>query len=112
VSAPQIAALNDTLRRALIGRPDLGRVVLTRAAAQLPAPTLAAILHAVRGFSAFTPDNDPWCEHDCARLDVAGERVIWKIDYYADSALDAGSEAPHDPARSYRVLTIMLAADY
>jgi len=112
MSAPRIAALNDALRRALIGRPDLGRVVLTRAVAALPPSTTYAILQAVRRFSAFTPDNDPWCEHDCARLEVGGEAIIWKIDYYADHTLTAGSEAPADPARCYRVLTIMLAADY
>ncbi|SPF51049.1 conserved hypothetical protein [Candidatus Sulfopaludibacter sp. SbA4] len=41
-----------------------------------------------------------------------GERVFWKIDYFADEAMEYGSEHPDDPTWSYRVLTIMLAAEY
>ena len=114
MSAARIAALNDALRRTLgiLPRGVPGRAVLTRALVALPADTQAHVLNAVRTFDRFTPDNDPWHEHDGARLEVDGHAIIWKVDYYADESCTFGSEAPEDPARSYRVLTIMLASDY
>jgi Protein of unknown function (DUF3768) len=66
-------------------------------------------LAAVQRFDAFTPDNDPYGEHDFVTLD--GEKLFWKIDTYADGSLTHGAEDPTDPA-AMRVLTIMLAEEY
>ena len=108
-----IALLNDRVRRMLGFTPNPpGRVVMTRGVASLPADTLAELLQAVRTFDAWTTDNDPYGEHDFGRVDVAGERCFWKIDYYASAEMDAGSEDPADPQQSYRLLTIMLASEY
>ena len=65
----------------------------------------------VIAFDAFTADNDPHGEHNFGAFDYAGERIFWKIDYY-DEALEFGLEDPADPARTTRVLTIMLALEY
>ena len=46
-----------------------------------------------------------------AFLDESGERFFFKIDYYAPD-MRHGSDDPADPARTRRVLTIGLAADY
>ena len=57
-------------------------------------------------FGDFTPDNDPHGEHD-----IAGERYLFKIDYY-DRDLEFGSEEPSNPDVTTRVLTIMHVSNY
>lgn len=104
----RIRALNDRLRRTGLG----GEVVITGGvAALLPGPVQASVMAAVQGFAAFTPDNDPRGEHDCAALEVEGHRVLFTIDCY-DVTLGGGSPDPADPAVTRRVLTIMLAEGY
>lgn len=102
-----IAALNDRLRRTFIG----GRVFITPSVAALPEDRRAAVLQAVKDFTDFSPDNDPRGEHDFGAFDAAGERFFFKIDYY-DSAIEYGSSDPSNPAKTVRVLTIMLASEY
>src|SRR5262245_22056203 len=106
----QLARLNDLHRASLIA-PAGGRTVMTRGVAGLNEALLVEALRGVATFSAFTPDNDPWGEHDCARVTLSdGTRVIWKIDYYADARCEFGAEEP--AVACYRVLTIMLAEEY
>ena len=69
------------------------------------------ILKAVSEFSDFTPDNDPYGEHDFGALNVEGHRIYFKIDYY-DRDLIYGSPDPANPEVTTRVLTIMLASEY
>ena len=107
VSTARIRDLNDALRTS--GRS--GRIVITAGIAALPPKQVATILTAVAGFDAFTPDNDPYGEHDCACLTVADQKVIWKVDYH-DRALTGHSPNPADPSVTTRVLTIMLAEEY
>jgi len=113
-SAParQVAALNDALRAGLLAPSPLGRAFVSRGVAALGAEAVLALLRAVQAFDAFTPGNNPWQERDYGQLEFAGEAVLWKIDYYASAACEAGSENPADPAQSYRILTIMLAHEY
>ena len=118
-ASKRIAALNDQLR-ARVGLPCLngrgapkGLAVITRGIIALPFERQCEILIRVRMFDAFTPDNDPYGEHDFGAIDVIGVgRVFWKIDTYADSSCRFGSEDPSDPERSFRVITIMLAEEY
>ncbi len=106
-SSSQIAHLNDTLRTTFLG----GSLVLTTGMQALPEEDQVGILHAVRIFDTFTPDNDPHGEHDFGRIEYKGYRIFWKIDYY-DPTLTFGSENPADPSQTNRVLTVMLAEEY
>lgn len=116
--AVRIAALNDEFRRAAgLTRTEEtavpGRYVMTRGIAALSAEAQIEILDRVRSFSDFKPVNDPHREHDFGGIALAGgEEVFWKIDYYTDAEMEYGSEDPADPNRSFRVLTVMLAAEY
>jgi Protein of unknown function (DUF3768) len=102
-----IADLNDAFRTSLAG----GRVMVTSGVAALGQRTQAEALGAVRTFNAFTPDNDPYGEHDFGAFKVAGHEFFWKIDYY-DPSLTQHSDDAADPSATCRVLTIMLTEEY
>ena len=103
----RIRELNDRLRRHGIG----GRVMITPGIQALGHEGIGEVLIAVAQFDDFTEDNDPWQEHDCAVLTVAGRRIIFKHDYY-DRNLQYHSPDASDPAVTARVLTIMRADEY
>lgn len=103
----RIRDLNDQLRRTGIG----GQVLITQGIDALGAHTAAGILGALRRFDSFSPDNDPYGEHDFGSLEVDGRTIFFKIDYY-DSTHTMHSEDPTDPEKTNRVLTIMLAEEY
>lgn len=68
-SASAICKLNDAMRR--VG-PSCGRWMMTDGVlAEGPEFVLLAI-RAVRALAAFTPDNDPYGEHDFGAFDLAG----------------------------------------
>ena len=86
--------------------------MMTPAIQALGAEGIARVLAAVAAFGAFTGDNDPYCEHDCAILAIDGIEVLFKIDYYDrdlvyhSPARDAGKHdrctIPSDPLRRVR----------
>lgn len=102
-----IQRLNDALR--CHGRG--GMMVITNGVAALPVAEVNRIFEEVRRFVAFTPENDPFCEHDCAAQLVGARRILWKIDYY-DRSRKHGSPDPADPRVTFRVLTVMLSEEY
>ena len=107
IDTTKIRDLNDALRRTGVG----GRMLLTAGIGALPVQHQVEILMRVRAHDEFTEDNDPHGEHDFGSFDHAGARIFWKIDYY-DAACRYGSEDPADPAKTVRVLTVMLAEEY
>jgi hypothetical protein len=72
---------------------------------------LADLLDLVRAFDRFTPDNDPYGEHDFGAIELSGDRYFFKIDYY-DLSKTAASPDPANPAVTQRVMTIMRADEY
>jgi len=102
-----IAKLNDQARQTFTGC----RVLITRGISELEPELIQQIVNAVQAFDQFTPDNDPYEEHDFGRVIIAGHTVFWKFDYY-DLDLQMHSLDAADPTVTARVLTIMLADEY
>lgn len=107
----EIARLNDFFRSHGYFSGIPGKTVLTPGIYNLPDKEIVQIMIQVKRFDDFTPDNDPHKEHDFGSFVHDGEKIYWKIDYY-DSNFEYGSEDPSDPAKTGRVLTILLASEY
>jgi len=105
VNASIIAALNDRARRTFMEC----RVIITEDVQALD--NVDTVLRQVQLFDAFTPDNDPYGEHDFGAIRYQGQTIFWKIDYY-DLDLQMHSPDPSDETVTARVLTIMLAEEY
>ena len=107
----RVRSLNDQMRARGPESSEASRWVMTPGLVALGAENVGAVIGQVRTFSDFTRDNDPYGEHDFGSVEVAGQRVFWKIDYY-DRGLVDGSSDPADETVTCRVLTIMLAMEY
>jgi Protein of unknown function (DUF3768) len=96
-----IAQLNDEFRRS--GH----NIFITQGVWVLP--DVLGLIGAVQDFDTFTPDNDPYGEHDFGSITWHQEKTYWKIDYY-----DQGLQYWHDPLDPdcRRVLTVLLASEY
>ena len=104
----RVRELNDRFRIHGLGR---GSIVITSGIQAEGDAFLKQAVSAVQAFSDFTEDNDPWNEHDFGAFEVLGQKIFFKIDYYAPD-LSAGSENPANEGLTHRVLTIMLASEY
>ena len=101
----RIQQLNDAARQTLTGC----RVSVTAGVRALDATDM--ILTMVRRYSAFTPDNDPYAEHDFGSFQFADETIFWKFDYF-DSDFSMRSLDPAEPDITARMLTILLGSEY
>ena len=116
----KIAELNDRFRKSTLSLDpvaiSLGKKLMTSGIQALGLAATVQIAERVAAFDSFTKDNDPHGEHDFGSFEHDGNRVFWKIDYYDRASFgtghDLGSEDPSDPAKTLRVLTIMLASEY
>lgn len=104
----RIRELNDRFRTE--GRGN-GSVMVTQGIQSAGETFLRQAVEAVRTFSDFSEDNDPWGEHDFGAVEVEDQKVFFKFDYYTPD-LTAGSENPANEGVTHRVLTIMLAIEY
>lgn len=103
----KIAELNDRFRNTYWG----GQVMATRGVSELSDAVREKLFKAVMEFDKFTPDNDPYGEHDFGKVVINNTSFFWKIDCY-DLTMTFGSPNPADPSVTCRVLTIMLASEY
>ena len=108
VKNARIRELNDLFRTAGEGN---GTVLITSGIQNLGGEAVVKAVEAVRSFSDFSDDNDPWGEHDYGAVEIDGEKVCFKIGCY-DPTCSQGSENPANEALTHRVLTIMLASEY
>lgn len=103
----RIRALNDRLRQTGCG----GQLMATQGVMARSSAFVKRALAAMSAFDAFVQGDDPYQEHDFGALEIDGQKLFWKIDYY-DPTLTAGAEDPADPRTCRRVLTLMLAEEY
>lgn len=104
----RIQRLNDALRH---GQVENASVVLTVGVSSLGKAFVTEAAQAVIKFDAFTEDNDPHEEHDFGSVELLGEKLFWKIDYF-DLKLERHSPDAANAELTCRVLTIMLASEY
>ena len=103
----RIRELNDALRTTLRG----GKIMMTQGVSALGPGRISALIELLRSLRQFEEGNDPYGEHDFGAFDHEGQKYFWKIDYY-DLKLAFHSDDPADPAKTERVLTLMLAEEY
>jgi Protein of unknown function (DUF3768) len=84
---------------------------ITRGIQALGAETIQRIDAAISAFEGFTPENDPYGEHDFGSVEVQGKVIFFKIDYYDLDLLHLSPDLA-DPAVTRRVMTIMPAEEY
>ena len=105
--------LNDEMREFILtGNVEAyGTLLMTRGVADQGEAFARRAAEAVARFDAFDPDNDPYHEHDFGALEIAGEKLFFKIDYY-DLAMSTHSSDKSDIAVTHRLLTVMLTNEY
>ena len=120
----RIARLNDLARRAM---GVACTAIATVGFRSLPDTDQSRVRELIETYDTFDEGNDPHGERDFGTIYQLGdgrwtterpkirddkrERVFWKLDYY-DRDLRFASEDAADPAKTRRVLTIMLAEEY
>ncbi|MEQ1670137.1 MAG: DUF3768 domain-containing protein [Hyphomicrobium sp.] len=108
----RIRELNDAFRRyPERGLGVTGKVLMTSGISAMSWGDKASILQLVKSFECFSEGNDPHGEHDFGAFDFKGQKIFWKIDYYAPD-MEQGSPDPSNPDVTCRVLTILLADEY
>ena len=107
MSAAKIRELNDAFRSTMTG----GRVMMTAGVDALPSDVKAMVIRRVATFSDFTPTMIRTASTISAPSSspVGSSSSSWIISI---PTMKFGSEDPADPAKTTRVLTIMLAEEY
>lgn len=116
----RIAEQNDLARKALSDDAQLlqnagnglrCKVMLTSGISGAEPEFISAVMKAVALFDGFSEDNDPWGIRDFGAVNIQGQKVFWKFDFF-DADYHYASPDMADLAVTRRVLTIMLASEY
>lgn len=116
LQAAIIGEQNDAFRKAKCGYPTdevapEGKLVMTRCVHEEGAVFHMELLARVALFDEFNFDNDPQGWHEFGSVEVSGKAVWFKINLF-DTAYRMGSEVPHDPEQTRRVLTLLFPHEY
>ncbi len=103
----KIRELNDQLRSTGVG----GKIMLTQGVLAQGQETAKQVLLLLKNYKDFTPDNDPYGEHDFGTITHNNIKYFWKIDYY-DLEYEMHSADNTNPHITNRVLTLFLAEEY
>lgn len=106
-NAKQIAELNDQFRQTFKG----GKVVYSEGVKALPTMERVKVFSAIKAFSNFNEENDPYQEHHFGSVTINGERYFFMIDYFT-LGLKHYSENPADPKITKRVMTIIKDSEF
>ena len=110
--AETIAGQNDRFRQTFGADFTIpGRVVVTAGVEAKGGLFLQKLMVAVMGFDDFNEGNDPHGLRDFGIVTIDGARVYWKLDLF-DPSYEWGAEDPANPARTRRVLTLLLPEEY
>ena len=96
---------NDRFRKSM-GFVGNGKIVATQGAQRY----LGLVMPYVAAYTDFTPENDPYGEHDFGVVECMGQSFYWKIDYY-DENYEYGAD-PLEEETVNRVLTVMHSSEY
>ncbi|MDQ0462941.1 hypothetical protein QO010_000689 [Caulobacter ginsengisoli] len=110
--AAAIAAINDDFRRygPLMGWTKFEGLWLVTSGVQMMGPQFTwQALNTVFTYDDFTPNNDPYGEHDFGCFEVNGREVFWKFDYL-ERGTPWAAEDPADNMRTCRILASCVRA--
>lgn len=114
--AAKIAAQNDAFRKNIFLQshgPNIphGKLVCTRGISAKGKDFRQELLLKLYNFDEFDEECDPNDWHDMGVLEVGGEKVWFKFDFF-DTSFEFGSEDPSDIQKTRRVLTLMFPNEY
>jgi hypothetical protein len=99
------SAENDRLRTTFKG----GTLFISEGVWALGLLAADQILKAVKSFGDFSREDDPRGEHDFGRFEVAGQKLVWKIECELDAAEHGRTGYP---GAIKRALLIMLEEEH
>lgn len=114
--AAKIAAQNDAFRKNIFLQSEelnipQGTLVCTQGVSAKGRDFQQELLLKLYNFDEFDEECDRNDWHDMGVLEVGGEKVWFKFDFF-DITYDFGSEDPSDINKTRRVLTLMFPHEY